>query len=165
MAKDQQDEHRRPNNKKRRYQGETHKYHQSSWPQEQRSYQRRFTASQNQQKRFYPSHPIYYNAFYGYCFKCSQYGHKATRCKSSVMNRDLIRKRSFMYMPNDNLQCIRCHWYGHREANCIANIRSNNYSGRGLYAPQIEQDVQCLNCNAYGHIARFYRKPFSSDRW
>jgi len=28
MAKDKEVEHRRPNNKKRRYQGETHKYHQ-----------------------------------------------------------------------------------------------------------------------------------------
>jgi len=37
MAKDKEVEHRRPNNKKRRYKGEAHKYHQSSWPQEQRS--------------------------------------------------------------------------------------------------------------------------------
>jgi len=30
LAKDKEVGHRRPNNKKRRYQGETHKYHQSS---------------------------------------------------------------------------------------------------------------------------------------
>ena len=33
MAKDQEVEHRRINNKKRIYQGETHEYHKSSWPQ------------------------------------------------------------------------------------------------------------------------------------
>ena len=112
MEKDKEDEHRRPNNEKRKYQGETHKYHQSSWPQEQIIP----STNQSQQKRFHVSHPIYDNAFYGYCFKCNQYGHKATRCKSSFMNRDLIRKRSFMYIRDDNLQCFRCYRYGHRES-------------------------------------------------
>jgi len=111
-----------------------HQHQQTKWTQQQRIP----STNKSQQKRFHLSHPIYDNAFYGYCFKCNQYGHKATRCKSSVMNRDLIKQRSFMYMPDDNLQCIRCHRYVHREANCIANIRLNNYSGRGLYAPQIE---------------------------
>jgi len=40
-----------------------------------RSHQRRtYAKNHNQQKRFYPSYPIYDNSFYGYYFQCNQFG-------------------------------------------------------------------------------------------
>jgi len=139
----------------------THQHQQVRWTQQQRIP----STNRSLQKRFHLSHPIYDNDFYGYCFKCNQYGHKAAKCKESIMYDDLARQKSFKSMLDENIQCFRCHRYGHRIISCRENIKSNTHVSRATYASQPEYNVQCFKCHNHGHEASFCRMPFASNRW
>jgi hypothetical protein len=49
--------------------------------------------------------PRYQNLFYGYCFNCTNFGHKAIDCKAYG--------RSDTYVDPHNIECYKCHNYGH----------------------------------------------------
>ena len=58
-----------------------------------KSHQRRtYAINQSQHKRYYPSHLIYDNSFYGYYFKCNQFGHKEKRCILNFMHRNFVNQ-------------------------------------------------------------------------
>jgi hypothetical protein len=47
----------------------------------------------------------YQNLFYGYCFNCTKFGHKAIDCKKYG--------RSDTYVAPHNIRCYKFHSFGH----------------------------------------------------
>jgi len=60
------------------------------------------------------STPMYENFFYGYCFYCSNFGHKVADCRAHQRNYQ-IRKA---YVAPHNIECYKCHNYGHIARDC-----------------------------------------------
>ena len=60
------------------------------------------------------STPMYVNLFYGYCFYCSNFGHKVADCRAHQRNYQ-IRKA---YVAPHNIECYKCHNYGHIARDC-----------------------------------------------
>ena len=67
--------------------------------------------------------PRYENGFNGYCFSCSNFGHKAMACR-------LYRIRS-VGSPNDKVRCWTCNQAGHIAATCYT--------------------LRCYTCIGFGH--------------
>jgi hypothetical protein len=77
----------------------------------------------------------YPHIFFGYCFACSNFGHKAMNCRAygrknlRIKNYNLkynqivdqVKSRnynSFAPLQEGNLDCFRCHNYGHKASTC-----------------------------------------------
>jgi hypothetical protein len=77
----------------------------------------------------------YPHIFFGYCFACSNFRHKAMNCRAyrrkdlKVKNYNLkdkqavnrVKRRnynSFAPLQEGDLECFRCHNYGHKAINC-----------------------------------------------
>jgi hypothetical protein len=78
----------------------------------------------------------YKEFFYGYCFYCSNFGHKAVNCSLRLRHKQLRFQRN-KYLPqqrmrstsrqccnnnfdllNNEIECYNCHNFGHKAANC-----------------------------------------------
>jgi hypothetical protein len=78
----------------------------------------------------------YKEFFYGYCFYCSNFGHKAVNCSLRLRHKQLRFQRN-KYLPqqrmrstsrqccnnnfdllNNEFECYNCHNFGHKAANC-----------------------------------------------
>ena len=80
-------------------------------------------------------HNRYPYIFHGYCFACSNFGHKSMMCKAYGRNRyrnNMFNSRNnqtktknmgrnynnFSPLQDSNIECYNCHHYGHKESNC-----------------------------------------------
>ena len=87
--------------------------------------------SRQLQRSFIKTNP---HIFLGYCFACSNFGHKAMNCRAyerkslKVKNYNLkdnqtvhqVKRRtynSFAPLQERNLECFNCHNYGHKSSN------------------------------------------------
>ena len=78
---------------------------------------------------------MYPYIFHGYCFACSNFGHKAMMCKA--YGRNPYRNNMFHYRNNQtetknmgrnynsfsplqdsSIKCYKCHNFGHKASNC-----------------------------------------------
>jgi hypothetical protein len=86
----------------------------------------------------------YKEFFYGYCFYCSNFGHKAVNCSLRLRHKQLRFQRN-KYLPqqrmrstsrqccnnnfdllNNEIECYNCHNFGHKAANChLKNYKAN----------------------------------------
>jgi hypothetical protein len=76
----------------------------------------------------------YQNSFFGYCYSCNGFGHKAIDCRTNVRS-DPIR--------NNNRDT---HGYSRR-----------NYN---YFSPLLNYNIICYNCNNFGHIEKLCRSNF-----
>jgi transposase InsO family protein len=79
----------------------------------------------------------YQNFFHGYCFYCSNFGHKIANCQIKFRDMQLRRSRNKQSLQhrtkqpmnrqrstnhfdllNNELECYNCHNFGHKAANC-----------------------------------------------
>ena len=81
---------------------------------------RKKTASQRNQNTRYEK------SFNGYCFSCSQFGHKALNCRS--------HERRSVGSPNNSVKCWTCKCIGHIASYCRA--------------------MRCYGCSGFGHKAQ-----------
>jgi hypothetical protein len=58
--------------------------------------------------------PRYENFFYGHCFICTNFGHKAVDCRAYGRN---VHTRN-TYVDPHNIECHKCHNYGPIAQNC-----------------------------------------------
>jgi hypothetical protein len=62
--------------------------------------------------------PRYENLFYGYCFYCTNFGHKVAGCRDYKRN---VQAR-IAYVTARNIKCYKCHNYGHIASDCRSMI-------------------------------------------
>jgi hypothetical protein len=62
--------------------------------------------------------PRYENLFYGHCFYCTNFGHKAADCKDYKRN----VQADHAYVVARNIECYKCHNYGHIASDCRSMI-------------------------------------------
>ena len=63
--------------------------------------------------------PKYKSAFYGYCFCCNNYGHKASNCQAYGKHNKIRRNHNPCGpFPNYLIECNNCHNYGHISRRC-----------------------------------------------
>jgi cytochrome c-type biogenesis protein CcmH/NrfF len=65
--------------------------------------------------------PRYANLFYGNCFYCTNFGHKASDCRDYKSN---VQERS-AYVVTHNIECYKCHNYGHISSDCRSMINTS----------------------------------------
>ena len=80
-------------------------------------------------RRKFPSR--YQHIFYGYCYSCGKFGHKAVEFRTYPRN-EYNSRRSVKYEPPR----------AQRNINRFENLRNN---------------IECYKCRNFGHIARDYR--------
>ena len=81
-----------------------------------------------------PLVPRYEKAFYGYCYFCNKFGHRAIDCKSWGKSTH-SRTRDI----NAYIQSYNFHYYEHISRECRNKL--NNI-------------IECYNCHSYGNISR-----------
>jgi transposase InsO family protein len=96
----------------------------------------RYQKMEQQMPRRRPSFR-YQNFFHGYCFYCSNFGHKIANCQIKFRDMQLRRSRNKQSLQhrtkqpmsrqsctnhfdllNNELECYNCHNFGHKAANC-----------------------------------------------
>ena len=77
-------------------------------------------------RRKFPSR--YQHIFYGYCYSCGKFGHKAVECHTYPRN-EYNSRRSVKYEPPR----------AQRNINRLENLRNN---------------IECYKCQKFGHIAK-----------
>jgi hypothetical protein len=96
----------------------------------------RYQKMEQQMPRRRPSFR-YQNFFHGYCFYCSNFGHKIANCQIKFRDMQLRRSRNKQSLQhrtkqpmsrqsctnhfdllNNELKCYNCHNFGHKAANC-----------------------------------------------
>jgi hypothetical protein len=73
----------------------------------------------------------YQNYFFGYCYYCNHFGHKAINCRAHARNNYVWNKDRSTY-----------------------GFSNRNYNS---FAPLFDYNVVCYKCNNYGHITHFCR--------
>jgi hypothetical protein len=103
----------------------------------------------------------YKNFFYGYCYFCSNFGHKAINC-SLRFRYEQSRYTMNNYLPQQRLrqpQSINQKMTGRR----IQVRHNNNYEHNNRYDP-LFSEPECYNCHNYGHKAADCRlKNYNPD--
>ena len=74
--------------------------------------------------------PRYKNGFNGYCFSCSNFGHKAMDCR--------LHGRRSVGSPNDKVRCYTCNHVG----NIVAYYRTMRYYSRSCFG---HKDQDCCS--------------------
>ena len=82
-------------------------------------------------KKFYQNRYPY--IFLGYCFACSNCGHKAVSCRA--YERKILKGKNYNFKNNQ----------------MVSQVKSRNYNS--LTSLQ-ERDLECFNYHNYGHKAR-----------
>jgi hypothetical protein len=68
------------------------------------------------QRRSFTS--TYLSFFYGFCFNCTNFGHKSVDCRAYGRN---VQARDAYVAPH-KIECYKCHNYGHITWNCRSGI-------------------------------------------
>jgi hypothetical protein len=61
--------------------------------------------------------PRYQNLFYGHCFNCNNFGHKAVDCRSYGNG-----QARNAYVTPYNIECYKCHNYGQTTCDCRSMV-------------------------------------------
>ena len=73
--------------------------------------------------------PKYKSAFYGYCFCCNNYGHKASDCQAYGKHNKMRRNHNPCGpLPNYLIECYNCHNYGHISRRCTTRPPRPRYT-------------------------------------
>jgi hypothetical protein len=87
----------------------------------------------------------YTNVFYGYCFYCSNFGHKAVNC-SLKFRHEQSRHPNNKYLPQQRMR------------QPMSRQRYNNHFDL------LSNELECYNCHNFGHkAANFHLKNFKAD--
>jgi hypothetical protein len=104
--------------------------------------------------------------FYGYCFFCSNFGHKAINCSLR------FRYEQSRYSMNNYLPQQRLRHPSNKQSQTINHVmtgrrtqvkHNNNYKHKNCY-DLLFSEPECYNCHNYGHkSANYHLKNYKSD--
>lgn len=106
------------------------------------------------------------SSFFGYCYSCKAYGHRATKCRNKSRIGQVVASR------NKNVVCQKCNAYGHNALNCkIIDRCTPNYVSKNPFATLGNMNVIFYSCNIVGHrnhecrrkSFQSYGNPFTSS--
>jgi hypothetical protein len=103
-----------------------------------RTDQRNYQHERNRSTQRRQSFPRYKSIFYGYCFFCSNFGHKAITCSLRCRYEKTSYSRN-NYLPQQRLRQL-------------SNKHNNNYEHNNRYS-LLFSEPECYVCHNYGHKA------------
>jgi hypothetical protein len=108
----------------------------------------------------------YKDFFYGYCFLCSNFGHKAINC-SLRFRYEQSRYSMNNYLPQQRLRQPsnkQSHIINHVITGRRTQVKHNNRYVHNNHYDLLFNDPECYNCHNYGHIAADYcLRKYNSD--